>query len=116
MKQRVLLGVIFVCGWQVALAHPSIISGTDEYEFTYKVQLPKDSKNVRMWVPVAQSDVSGSIPAAVRIGILTCGMFVGSPQVPYSCQPLECAAPRRAPVLHVGERHGRADRCCAEGH
>jgi len=56
MKQRVLLGVIFVCGWQVALAHPSIISGTDEYEFTYKVQLPKDSKNVRMWVPVAQSD------------------------------------------------------------
>ncbi|HMJ64156.1 MAG TPA: transglutaminase domain-containing protein [Candidatus Binatia bacterium] len=56
MKQSVLLGVVAVCGWQVAFAHPSIILGTDEYEFVYKVQLPKDSKNLRMWVPVAKSD------------------------------------------------------------
>ncbi|GAA1523342.1 TraR/DksA family transcriptional regulator [Dactylosporangium maewongense] len=30
-------------------------------------------------------------------------MFVGRVYIPYSCQPLECATARRAPVLHLGE-------------
>src|SRR6266536_2660060 len=37
------------------------------------------------------------------IRAISCGMFVAGPYVPYSCHPLECSAPRRAPILHVGD-------------
>lgn len=40
----------------LAGAHQSIIKGTDQYEFTYRVLVPQTSSNVKLWIPVARSD------------------------------------------------------------
>src|SRR5687767_8135743 len=37
-------------------AHPSIITGNDNYEFTYRVLMPKQAATTRMWLPLARSD------------------------------------------------------------
>jgi transglutaminase-like putative cysteine protease len=37
-------------------AHPSIIKGNDEYEFTYRVLVPKEAATTRIWLPLAKSD------------------------------------------------------------
>src|SRR2546430_11253805 len=42
-------------------------------------------------------------------------MFVVGPYSPYSCQPLECAAPRRAPILHVGDAMAERERAARNG-
>jgi DnaK suppressor protein len=38
-----------------------------------------------------------------RLVNVSSGMFVGRVYIPYSCQPLVCAAVSRAPILHLGE-------------
>src|SRR2546423_15290978 len=42
-------------------------------------------------------------------------MFVVGPYSPYSCHPLECAAPRRAPILHVGDAMAERARAARNG-
>lgn len=42
-------------------------------------------------------------------------MFVAGPHVPYPCEPLECAAPRRAPILHVGDAMAERARSARKG-
>src|SRR5687767_9788839 len=41
---------------RASTAHPSIIKGKDEYEFTYRVLVPKEAATPRIWLPLARSD------------------------------------------------------------
>jgi len=54
-KSLALLPLAFMA-CHFADAHPSIITGNDEYEFTYRVLVPKETAQARIWVPLAKSD------------------------------------------------------------
>lgn len=56
MKASCALLALTLTAAHSASAHPSIIKGSDEYEFTYRVVPPKDAANVRLWLPLARSD------------------------------------------------------------
>lgn len=50
------LFALALAGAHWACAHPSIIKGSDEYEFTYRVVVPGEAANARVWLPLARSD------------------------------------------------------------
>jgi transglutaminase-like putative cysteine protease len=56
MRKTFALSVLALVTTHLAFAHPSIIEGRDEYEFIYRVLVPKEATGARIWVPLARSD------------------------------------------------------------
>ena len=54
MRKSLALCTLAFAAAHLAWAHPSVIEGNDEYEFTYRVLVPKEGS--RLWIPVARSD------------------------------------------------------------
>jgi transglutaminase-like putative cysteine protease len=57
--------VIFLISALAAQAadKPSIIKGTDQFEFVYRVQLPEVTGEARVWLPLAKTDAFQSVTA-----------------------------------------------------
>src|SRR5437667_10671694 len=45
----------------VAADQPSIVSGSDEFEFIYRVKLPAIDGKARLWMPLAKTDAFQSV-------------------------------------------------------
>ncbi len=54
MRKSFALCALAFLAAHLAGAHPSVINGNDQYEFTYRVLAPKEGS--RIWIPVARSD------------------------------------------------------------
>src|SRR5437588_199953 len=48
-----LLGGAFLSG---ATPEPGIVTGSDEFEFVYRVKLPEIKTEARLWIPLARTD------------------------------------------------------------
>ena len=48
-----LLGGAFLSG---AANEPGIVTGSDEFEFVYRVKLPEIKTEARLWIPLARTD------------------------------------------------------------
>ena len=56
---RLRILVVFFLGFAApsrAADDPAIVKGTDEFEFVYRVKLPKIKGEARVWIPVAKTD------------------------------------------------------------
>lgn len=53
MSQDCCSGATLLSG---AANEPGIVTGSDEFEFVYRVTLPEIKGEARLWIPLAQSD------------------------------------------------------------
>jgi transglutaminase-like putative cysteine protease len=59
LSARVLILPVFFLGTTVApraADKPSIVKGTDQFEFVYRVKLPEIKGEARVWIPLAKTD------------------------------------------------------------
>jgi hypothetical protein len=44
-----------------AADNPSVVKGTDQFEFVYRVKLPEIKGDARVWIPLAKTDAFQSV-------------------------------------------------------
>lgn len=70
MRPLVKLAVLLLGAFAVGAANePGIVTGSDEYEFVYKVKLPEIKGEARLWIPLARTDAFQIVKETLTIPI-----------------------------------------------